>query len=57
MVELRGNVAVITGGGGGLGPVRTVRAFLALLQATDGWRRIVPTASSNVLALDRMEAS
>jgi NAD(P)-dependent dehydrogenase (short-subunit alcohol dehydrogenase family) len=33
-----------------LGTVRTVRAFLPLLRARDGWRRIVLTASSSVLA-------
>jgi NAD(P)-dependent dehydrogenase (short-subunit alcohol dehydrogenase family) len=31
------------------GAVRTVRAFLPLLRARDGWRRIVLTASSSVL--------
>ena len=33
-----------------LGTVRTVRAFLPLLRARSGWRRIVLTASSSVLA-------
>jgi NAD(P)-dependent dehydrogenase (short-subunit alcohol dehydrogenase family) len=33
-----------------LGTVRTVRAFLPLLRARAGWRRIVLTASSSVLA-------
>ncbi len=33
-----------------LGTVRTVRAFLPLLRTGDGWRRIVLTASSSVLA-------
>ena len=33
-----------------LGTVRTVRAFLPLLRARTGWRRIVLTASSSVLA-------
>lgn len=33
-----------------LGTARTVRAFLPLLRATEGWRRIVLTASSSVLA-------
>ena len=33
-----------------LGTVRTVRAFLPLLRAREGWRRIVLTASSSVLA-------
>ena len=33
-----------------LGNVRTVRAFLPLLRAGTGWRRIVLTASSSVLA-------
>jgi NAD(P)-dependent dehydrogenase (short-subunit alcohol dehydrogenase family) len=33
-----------------LGAVRTVRAFLPLLRERDGWRRIVFTASSSVLA-------
>jgi NAD(P)-dependent dehydrogenase (short-subunit alcohol dehydrogenase family) len=33
-----------------LGTVRTVQSFLPLLRARDGWRRIVITASSSVLA-------
>ena len=33
-----------------LGTVRTVREFLPLIRAGDGWRRIVLTASSSVLA-------
>jgi len=33
-----------------LGTIRTVRAFLPLLRACSGWRRIVLTASSSVLA-------
>lgn len=33
-----------------LGTVRTVRAFLPALRASDGWRRVVLTASSSVLA-------
>jgi len=33
-----------------LGTVRTVRAFLPLLRARSGWRRIVLTSSSSVLA-------
>ena len=33
-----------------LGTIRTVRAFLPLLRAGDGWRRIVLTTSSSVLA-------
>ena len=33
-----------------LGTVRTVRAFLPLLRAAAGWRRIVLTSSSSVLA-------
>lgn len=33
-----------------LGTVRTVRAFLPLVRARTGWRRIVLTASSSVLA-------
>lgn len=33
-----------------LGTVRTVRGFLPLLRERDGWRRIVLTASSSVLA-------
>jgi NAD(P)-dependent dehydrogenase (short-subunit alcohol dehydrogenase family) len=33
-----------------LGTVRTVRAFLPLMRARHGWRRIVLTASSSVLA-------
>jgi NAD(P)-dependent dehydrogenase (short-subunit alcohol dehydrogenase family) len=33
-----------------LGTVRTVQAFLPLLRAREGWRRIVLTASSSVLA-------
>jgi NAD(P)-dependent dehydrogenase (short-subunit alcohol dehydrogenase family) len=33
-----------------LGTVRTVRAFLPLIRARTGWRRIVLTASSSVLA-------
>jgi NAD(P)-dependent dehydrogenase (short-subunit alcohol dehydrogenase family) len=33
-----------------LGVVRTVRSFLPLLRARSGWRRIVLTASSSVLA-------
>jgi NAD(P)-dependent dehydrogenase (short-subunit alcohol dehydrogenase family) len=33
-----------------LGTVRTVREFLPLLRAREGWRRIVLTASSSVLA-------
>ena len=33
-----------------LGTVRTVRSFLPLLRARTGWRRIVLTASSSVLA-------
>jgi NAD(P)-dependent dehydrogenase (short-subunit alcohol dehydrogenase family) len=33
-----------------LGTVRTVRAFLPLLRARSGWRRVVLTASSSVLA-------
>jgi NAD(P)-dependent dehydrogenase (short-subunit alcohol dehydrogenase family) len=33
-----------------LGTVRTVRAFLPLLRSGDGWRRVVLTASSSVLA-------
>ena len=33
-----------------LGTARTVREFLPLLRARDGWRRIVLTASSSVLA-------
>jgi NAD(P)-dependent dehydrogenase (short-subunit alcohol dehydrogenase family) len=33
-----------------LGTVRTVREFLPLLRARSGWRRIVLTASSSVLA-------
>ena len=32
-----------------LGTVRTVRAFLPMLRAGEGWRRIVVTASSSVL--------
>ena len=33
-----------------LGTVRTVRAFLPLIRQRDGWRRIVLTASSSVMA-------
>src|SRR6185295_8139791 len=33
-----------------LGTVRTVRAFLPLIRARRGWRRVVLTASSSVLA-------
>jgi NAD(P)-dependent dehydrogenase (short-subunit alcohol dehydrogenase family) len=33
-----------------LGTVRTVREFLPMIRARDGWRRIVLTASSSVLA-------